>query len=124
MCRRAALFRASGVLQVSDTLDVVGCFANSVEDVALLAAAVASRDDWRAVSDEHASPPVIAWTDTPWAERLSPAMIEALKSVVQVCTASGAAVNEIRWPAKFTPLADAQRDRAGVRNVARIGWRV
>ena len=98
----------SGVLQLSDTLDVVGCFANSVEDAALLAAAVASREDWRAVSND-ASPPVIAWTDTPWAERLSPAMIEALKSVVQVCTASGAAVNEIRWPAKFTALSGAQR---------------
>ena len=39
----------AGVLQLSDTLDVVGCFANSVEDVALLAAAVALRADWRAV---------------------------------------------------------------------------
>ena len=100
----------AGVLQLSDTLDVVGGFANSVEDVALLVAVVALRDDWRAVSDEqHASPPVIAWTDTPWAERLSPAMTESLKSVVRVCAASGAAVNEIRWPAKFTALADAQR---------------
>ncbi|MEO8188517.1 MAG: amidase, partial [Burkholderiaceae bacterium] len=102
----------AGVLQLSDTLDVVGCFANSVEDVALLSAVVVLRADWRAVLLEkgHASaPPVIAWTDTPWAERLSPAMTEALKSVVRVCTASGAEINEIRWPAKFTALADAQR---------------
>ena len=102
----------AGVLQLSDTLDVVGCFANSVEDVALLAAAVALRADWRAVSlgKDHASaPPVIAWTDTPWAERLSPALTEALKSVVRVCASSGAGISEIRWPAKFTALADAQR---------------
>ncbi len=36
----------AGVLQLSDTLDVVGCFANSVEDAALLAAVVALRADW------------------------------------------------------------------------------
>ncbi len=101
----------AGVLQLSDTLDVVGCFANSVEDVALLSAVVALRADWREVSHDkdHASPPVIAWTDTPWAERLSPAMSEALKSVVRVCAGSGAEINEIRWPARFTALADAQR---------------
>ena len=102
----------SGVLPLSDTLDVVGCFANSVADVALIGAAVASRADWRAVSlekDYVSAPPVIAWTDTPWAGRLSPAMTEALKSVVQVCADGGAAVNEIRWPARFAALADAQR---------------
>ena len=98
----------AGVLQLSDTLDVVGCFANSVEDVALLAAVVALRADWRKVSHDS-PPPVIAWTDTPWAERLSSAMREALKSVVRVCAGSGAEINEIRWPAKFTALADAQR---------------
>ncbi len=102
----------AGVLPLSDTLDVVGCFANSVKDVALIAAAVASRADWRAVSletDRGWVSPVIAWTDTPWADRLSPAMIEALKAVVRVCADGGAAVNEIRWPGKFTALGDAQR---------------
>ena len=107
-----SLVSRSGVLPLSDTLDVVGCFANSVADVALIAAAIASRADWRAVSIENdhiSAPPAIAWTDTPWADRLSPAMIEALKSVVRVCADGGATVNEVCWPAKFTALADAQR---------------
>ncbi len=98
----------AGVLQVSDTLDVVGCFANSVEDVTLLAAAVALRDDWNAM-DRISAPPVIAWTHTPWTERLSPAMNDALKSVVRVCADNGATVSEVRWPHKFVALADAQR---------------
>jgi Asp-tRNA(Asn)/Glu-tRNA(Gln) amidotransferase A subunit family amidase len=98
----------AGVLQVSDTLDVVGCFANSVEDTALLAAAVALRADWRDATGAQA-PPVIAWTDTPWKERLSPTMIEALESVVRVCADKGAVVSEIKWPGKFVALADAQR---------------
>lgn len=97
----------AGVLRVSDTLDVIGSFANSVEDVALLAAAVASRDDWAANAPTSA-PPVIAWTDTPWSDRLSPAMIDALKSVVRVC-AEGASISEVSWPQKFVALADAQR---------------
>ena len=101
-----------GVLQVSDTLDVVGCFANSVEDAALLAAAIALRADWAANSqdaDHASSAPVIAWTATPWAERLSPAMNQALDAVVSACTDGGARVRKIRWPSRFTPLADAQR---------------
>ena len=98
----------AGVLQVSDTLDVVGSFANHVEDVALLAAAVASRDDW-AANAPISAPPVIAWTDTPWSDRLSPAMIDALKSVVRVCTDSGASIGQVHWPQMFVALGDAQR---------------
>src|SRR5918993_4595479 len=98
----------AGVLQVSDTLDVVGCFANSVEDVALLAAAVALRDDWNA-TEPASAPPGIAWTTTPWSHVLSPAMRDALKSVADVCADAGASVSELRWPQKFVPLADAQR---------------
>jgi Asp-tRNA(Asn)/Glu-tRNA(Gln) amidotransferase A subunit family amidase len=98
----------SGVLQVSDTLDVVGCFANSVEDAALLAAAIALRADWLDV-DRAAGPPVIAWTETPWAALLSSTMIEALDSVVRVCGDSGATVRKTHWPLKFKSLADAQR---------------
>ena len=97
----------AGVLQVSDTLDVVGCFANSVEDAALLAAAVALRDDWNDM--RRTTPPVIAWTRTPWAERLSPTMSEALESVLRVCAEHGASISEVRWPRKFVALADAQR---------------
>ncbi len=104
---RGAIPRA-GVKQVSDTLDVVGCFANSVEDAALVASAIALRADWCEVN-RAAAPPVIAWTETPWAERLSPAMREALDAVVRTCADSGAAVRKIQWPARFTPLADAQR---------------
>lgn len=103
---RGSISRA-GVKQVSDTLDVVGCFANSVEDVALLGAAVAVRSDWRLASD--ANPPRIAWTATPWAARLTASMIDALERVVRSCSHGGAALHEVDWPAAFVALADAQR---------------
>ncbi len=51
-------------------------------------------------------------------------MIEALKSVVRVCAGNGAAVNEIRWPAKFTALADAQRTVQVFETARALGWRV
>ncbi len=108
----------AGVLQVSDTLDVVGCFANSVEDVALLAAVVASRDDWTAIAPAS-SPPVIAWTDTPWSDRLSPAMTEALKSVVRVCGDSGASISQVSWPAEVCRASRCAANRAGVRDSSR-----
>lgn len=98
----------SGVLPLSDTLDVVGCFANSVEDAALLAATIALRTDWRDV-DRAVGSPAIAWTNTPWAARMSPTMLEALDSVARVCADSGAAVGKVDWPVGFTLLADAQR---------------
>ena len=98
----------AGALQVSDTLDVIGCFANSVEDVALLAASVALRADWNGV--DRASPaPAIAWTDTPWSERLSPAISHTLEAAVNACADGGAKVRKIHWPDRFKPLADAQR---------------
>jgi len=98
----------AGVLQVSDTLDVVGCFANSVEDVALVAAAIALRDDWNAM-ERASTPPVIGWTDTPWSHGLSQAMRDALKAVARVCAGAGASVSEVQWPHAFAGLADAQR---------------
>ncbi|HVE88867.1 MAG TPA: amidase, partial [Burkholderiaceae bacterium] len=101
----------SGVRQVSDTLDVVGCFANSVQDAALLVSVIAVRaNPSGSLQDTDGAPaPRVAWTDTPWAECLSPSMSEALASVVRACSDGGAAIKQNRWPARFTPLADAQR---------------
>ncbi|HVG03365.1 MAG TPA: amidase [Burkholderiaceae bacterium] len=101
----------TGVLQVSDTLDVVGCFANSVQDAGLVASAITLRADLSANLQDtgRASAPRVAWTDTPWAEQLSSTMGEALASVVRTYADGGAVIKQIRWPSRFTPLADAQR---------------
>ncbi|MBC8118501.1 MAG: amidase [Burkholderiaceae bacterium] len=98
----------AGAKQVSDTLDGIGCFANTVEDVALLAGVLALRDDWAEISTAPAVPS-IAWSDTPWAARLTPSMAQALEHVVRVCSDNGARVRELVWPAQYIALADAQR---------------
>ena len=73
-----------------------------------MAAAIASRTDWRDVGQVAASP-AIAWTDTPWADRLTSTMGAALAAVVRACSEGGAAVKQVRWPVRFVRLADAQR---------------
>ena len=98
-----------GVKQLSDTLDVVGCFANSVEDVTMLAAAVALRAEWRKINADGGAPR-LAWTATPWASQLTETMTGALSQAVRVSSSQGSTgVREVKWPDRFAALADAQR---------------
>jgi amidase len=105
----------AGVKAVSDTLDVVGAFARSVEDVALVTASLALQSQWQHAHG-RAQAPAIAWTATPWSAQLAPSMLAALERVARLLAGRGARVREIAWPydAKdgqppFTRLADAQR---------------
>ena len=98
----------AGAKQISDTLDGIGCFANTVEDAALLAGVLALRADWIDATGA-AAPPSIAWSDTPWAARLTPSMAQALEHVVRLCASNGARVRKLVWPDQFVALADAQR---------------
>jgi Asp-tRNA(Asn)/Glu-tRNA(Gln) amidotransferase A subunit family amidase len=111
---RGAVPRA-GVKQVSDTLDVVGAFARTVEDVALIGSALALAPEWQH-APAQAVVPAIAWTATPWAAQLAPSMLSALERVARLLAGKGARVNEIAWPyevprgaPQFDQLADAQR---------------
>jgi amidase len=105
----------SGVKAVSDTLDVVGAFARSVEDVALIASSLALQPQWQHAAAK-ARAPAIAWTATPWAAQLAPSMLAALEKVARLLAARGARVREVSWPYEpagndpaFARLADAQR---------------
>jgi len=111
---RGAVPRA-GVKAVSDTLDVVGAFARSVEDVALVAAVLALQPQWQHVANGGA-PPAIAWTATPWSAQLAPSMQAALERAARLLAGRGARVRELAWPYEpardepaFTRLAEAQR---------------
>ena len=87
----------SGAKAVSDTLDVVGAFARSVDDVALIAASLALQPQWQhAPANGHA--PVIAWTATPWSAQLAPSMLAALERWRRLLASRGARVREIAWP--------------------------
>ena len=105
----------AGAKAVSDTLDVVGAFARSVEDVALVASALALQPQWQHATANPAVPS-IAWTATPWSAQLAPSMLAALERVARQLASRGARVREIAWPydardqrPAFSKLADAQR---------------
>jgi amidase len=105
----------AGIKAVSDTLDVVGVFARSVEDAALVGAALALMPEWQHAPSK-AAPPAIGWTATPWAAQLAPSMLAALERAARLFAARGARVREIAWPydadangTAFAALADAQK---------------
>jgi len=105
----------AGVKAVSDTLDVVGAFARSVEDVALVMSALALQPQWQH-APAKARAPVVAWTATPWSAQLAPSMLAALERAARLLATRGAHVRELAWPYESNPdqpafsrLADAQR---------------
>lgn len=105
----------AGVKAVSDTLDVIGVFARSVEDAALIAAAVALKPEFQH-APAKAGPVSIGWTATPWASQLAPSMMAALERVARLLASRNPRVREIKWPYdsnangdSFAGLADAQK---------------
>jgi Asp-tRNA(Asn)/Glu-tRNA(Gln) amidotransferase A subunit family amidase len=85
----------SGVFRTSASLDHVGCFANSLEDVALLADVLAGYDQndptsfarpradmLKGARAEVPVDPYIAWFDMPFHDRLGPDAVEGLEAVL------------------------------------------
>jgi amidase len=106
------LIPRSGVKATSDTLDEVGAFARTVEDLALVASVLALRPAWQEIPAQYlesGAVPTIAWTGTPQAELASPALREALERAAQRLLEQGAKAAELTWPRVFDGLFEAQR---------------
>ena len=93
---RGVISRA-GVLKTSDSLDQVGCFGRSLEDVALLTDALAGYDQADSCSFARPRPqmragaqaeapvaPDLVWFNLPFYDRLSPAAHEGMEAVLDV----------------------------------------
>ena len=87
----------SGVLKTSDSLDQVGCFGRSLEDVALLTDALAGYDQADSCSFARPRPqmragaqaeapvaPDLVWFNLPFYDRLSPDAHEGMEAVLDV----------------------------------------
>ncbi len=98
----------AGVKPTSDTLDEVGVFAHTVEDLALAASVLALKPAWRE-APAQANAPTIAWTATPQAQLASPALRETLERAAQALLHAGAHHTELTWPRVFDGLFEAQR---------------
>ena len=90
------LIPRTGVLKLSRTLDHVGVFARSIDDVALVAEALVGHDEGdpdtrpmarvpfsRIAAEEPPLPPVLAFVKTPMWEQTDPEMREALAELVE-----------------------------------------
>ncbi|MEP1443238.1 MAG: amidase [Hyphomicrobiales bacterium] len=109
----------TGVLQTSISLDQVGVFARSLDDVALLADALAIYDPSDATSYARARPqmaegakseppvdPDLVWLELPFLDRLNAEATEAMEEVV---SALGDRVERIEAPPYFADLIETQR---------------
>ena len=110
----AGVVSRTGVYPASDTLDHVGMFARSVEDVALLVACAAGHDPADAASLPAASlprfdgtlamrerPPRLAAVQTPVWERASPASQGLFRQNAETLEKAGARVDAVRLPRCF-----------------------
>ncbi|KAG1700534.1 Glutamyl-tRNA(Gln) amidotransferase subunit A 1 [Nymphon striatum] len=109
----------TGILQTSNSLDQVGVFGRSLEDVALLSDAIGSYDPLDEKSYSHHRPhmmegvdkeveiePELAWFDLPFADRLSQDSKDGFEEVI---SALGERVTRIEAPTNFTGLVETQR---------------
>jgi len=106
------LIPRAGVKPISDTLDEVGVFAQSVEDLALAASVLALKPGWLDLPSQYlaaGSVPTIAWTGTPQAQLASPSLRDALERAAHQLMHQGARHTELTWPRVFDGLFEAQR---------------
>jgi Asp-tRNA(Asn)/Glu-tRNA(Gln) amidotransferase A subunit family amidase len=87
------LIPRAGVKSLSESLDTVGGFGRSVDDVALLTSVMANAPQWRALS--AARPPRIGVCQTPWWDQASPAAQRAFDSAIGKLQAKGAQVLDV-----------------------------
>jgi len=108
----------TGILQTSVTLDQVGCFGRTLEDVAMLADAIGSFDQADAASLPRPRPamlegakteapvePLIAWFDFPFNDRLSNDSVEAMEMVIETL---GGKVERMGVAPQLSGLVDVQ----------------
>jgi len=109
----------SGFLQTSVSLDQVGCFGRSLEDVALLTDAISCYDPQDENSYARPRPkmlqgakaeaeiePEFAWFELPFADRLTSDGRDGLDEVIE---ALGPQIERVQAPDTFDGLLDTQR---------------
>ena len=109
----------TGLLQTSNSLDQVGVFGRTLEDVALLSDVIGCYDPQdeksyirhrphmlEGAKQEVGIEPEFAWFDLPFADRLSQDSKDGFEEVI---SALGARVTRIEAPENFSGLLDTQR---------------
>lgn len=101
------LVNRHGVKQLADSFDTVGTFARSVDDTALLVAALTGRGDFAQLT--AARPARIApWQGPEWGEAEAP-MRAAVDAALSQLSAAGATIATITAPAPVAGMAEAHK---------------
>lgn len=98
----------AGVKGLAGSMDTAGCFARTVEDVALLASVLAGRPDWRDPAASGAPPPRLHLAIAPEWDQAAPWMRAAIDGIADALAGAGAMVTRAAAPAAFAPLAQVQ----------------
>lgn len=98
----------AGVKSQSESLDTLGWMANSVEDIALMAAALWRDERFLDTTRGDAVAPRITLLRLPEWNQASAPMQEATQSALQILGAKGAVVSELDAPVEFAALNASQ----------------
>lgn len=112
----------SGVRQSSWTLDRLGLFARSVEDIALWEDVLRGRAPERLPDDIAA--PRIGFCRTHLWPAVEPDTAILLEDVARRLSAAGAAVTDVRLPAVFEEMTEAQRWISSVEFTRNYTWEI
>jgi amidase len=101
----------AGVKPLSDTLDEVGVFARSVDDLAFVAAVLAVKPAWKDLPEQGraGAAPAITGVVTSQSNQASPRMLAALEAAELKAAHRGARRVTSTWPRVFDGLFEAQR---------------
>jgi Asp-tRNA(Asn)/Glu-tRNA(Gln) amidotransferase A subunit family amidase len=99
------LINRYGVKQLADSFDTVGTFARSVDDTALLVAALTGRGDFEAI--EASRPAHVVLCKVPEWNQAEACMHQALEQTAAALSAAGVRVSTRELPPGLAALADA-----------------
>jgi amidase len=101
------LINRYGVKQLADSFDTVGTFARSVEDTAMLVAALTGRSDFEQL---RATPlaQIVLCKDSDWKDA-APETVQALEATLSALSAAGARVTTRELPPDFAGMATAHQ---------------
>jgi Asp-tRNA(Asn)/Glu-tRNA(Gln) amidotransferase A subunit family amidase len=102
------LISRGGVKPFADSLDTVGVFGRSVEDVALFASALSDRPELRAAQRD--TPPRIGLCRTYQWPSAAIETVRAVEGAGECLAAAGASVMDVQLTSSYVRLANAQND--------------
>ncbi len=109
-------FPRDGVMPLSATLDTVGVFARTIEDLVLVAGVLASADPREVTiriarpltADRDIAEPRLAFARTPFWGRIEPDAREAIDQAIDAARQGGVTLQELDLGEPLAALADAQ----------------